>query len=107
MEDQDHWWLSGIHRDVWLYSKPNVAINDYAVTTDVHEDGTATIALTVSVTVAPATEAALHEAPPSAASPASPFTHASTLARARMHARTNTRIHSSAGLYGRRWREPS
>ncbi len=24
LEDQDHWWLSGIHRDVWLYRKPLV-----------------------------------------------------------------------------------
>ena len=24
LEDQDHWWFSGIHRDVWLYSKPPV-----------------------------------------------------------------------------------
>ena len=22
LEDQDHWWLSGIHRDVWVYRKP-------------------------------------------------------------------------------------
>ena len=26
LEDQDHWWLSGIHRDVWLYRKPPVHI---------------------------------------------------------------------------------
>ena len=24
LEDQDHWWLSGIHRDVLLLSKPKV-----------------------------------------------------------------------------------
>jgi beta-galactosidase len=24
LEDQDHWWLSGIHRDVLLMSKPQV-----------------------------------------------------------------------------------
>ena len=24
LEDQDHWWLSGIHRDVILSSKPQV-----------------------------------------------------------------------------------
>jgi beta-galactosidase len=24
LEDQDHWWLSGIHRDVLLLSKPQV-----------------------------------------------------------------------------------
>lgn len=24
LEDQDHWWLSGIHRDVLLLAKPKV-----------------------------------------------------------------------------------
>lgn len=24
LEDQDHWWLSGIHRDVLLLAKPEV-----------------------------------------------------------------------------------
>lgn len=36
LEDQDMWWLSGIHRDVLLYSKPaEVHISDYHVTTSV------------------------------------------------------------------------
>lgn len=26
LEDQDHWWLSGIHRDVLLLAKPKVHI---------------------------------------------------------------------------------
>lgn len=26
LEDQDHWWLSGIHRDVLLLAKPPVSI---------------------------------------------------------------------------------
>ncbi|KAF5729323.1 beta-galactosidase [Tripterygium wilfordii] len=29
LEDQDHWWLSGIHRDVHLLAKPQVFIEDY------------------------------------------------------------------------------
>ncbi|KAJ8774000.1 hypothetical protein K2173_009431 [Erythroxylum novogranatense] len=29
LEDQDHWWLSGIHRDVLLLSKPQAFIVDY------------------------------------------------------------------------------
>ena len=33
LEDQDMWWLSGIYRDVWLYSLPNVTIRDYTVRT--------------------------------------------------------------------------
>ncbi|GMP41182.1 hypothetical protein CsSME_00011374 [Camellia sinensis var. sinensis] len=29
LEDQDHWWLSGIHRDVLLLTKPKIFIVDY------------------------------------------------------------------------------
>ncbi len=29
LEDQDYWYLSGIHRDVWLIAKPRIAIEDY------------------------------------------------------------------------------
>ena len=41
LEGQDHWWLSGIHRHVRLYSKPSaLAICDYsACTTCVAADG--------------------------------------------------------------------
>ncbi|CAO2816155.1 unnamed protein product [Amaranthus hypochondriacus] len=30
LEDQDHWWLSGIHRNVLLLAKPQVFIADYS-----------------------------------------------------------------------------
>lgn len=33
LEDQDHWWLSGIHRDVFLLAKPLTFISDYHVKT--------------------------------------------------------------------------
>lgn len=33
LEDQDMWWLSGIHRDVYLYTTPNVYIQDYFIKT--------------------------------------------------------------------------
>ncbi|KAK9814513.1 hypothetical protein WJX72_007158 [[Myrmecia] bisecta] len=33
LEDQDHWWLSGIHRDVFLLAKPVTYISDYFVRT--------------------------------------------------------------------------
>ncbi len=33
LEDQDHWWLSGIHRDVFLLAKPLTFISDYHVRT--------------------------------------------------------------------------
>lgn len=34
LEDQDFWRLSGIFRDVYLYSTPKFAINDFTITTD-------------------------------------------------------------------------
>ncbi|KAH7286767.1 hypothetical protein KP509_32G021900 [Ceratopteris richardii] len=40
LEDQDHWWLSGIHRDVILYSKPKFMIADYFVKTNISDDFT-------------------------------------------------------------------
>ncbi|CAM6110904.1 unnamed protein product [Calypogeia fissa] len=40
LEDQDHWWLSGIHRDVILFSKPEVMIADYFINTDINKDYT-------------------------------------------------------------------
>ena len=40
LEDQDQWWLSGIHRHVRLYSKPRLlSICDYYCTTTVAADG--------------------------------------------------------------------
>eukprot|EP00891_Asterochloris_glomerata_P003572 jgi/Astpho2/3572/Aster-06480 len=33
LEDQDHWWLSGIHRDVFLLAKPLTFIADFFVNT--------------------------------------------------------------------------
>ncbi|KAJ3688746.1 hypothetical protein LUZ61_017910 [Rhynchospora tenuis] len=38
LEDQDHWWLSGIHRDVILLSKPQVFITDYFFIANLSED---------------------------------------------------------------------
>lgn len=38
LEDQDMWWLSGIFRDVELYSEPVCGIDDYFVTTDLTND---------------------------------------------------------------------
>ncbi|XP_072993143.1 uncharacterized protein [Typha latifolia] len=37
LEDQDHWWLSGIHRDVLLLSKPQVFITDYFFRASLYE----------------------------------------------------------------------
>ncbi|NKI26919.1 DUF4981 domain-containing protein [Arenibacter sp. 6A1] len=38
LEDQDHWRLSGIHRDVFLEAMPKVHINDFFVLTELDED---------------------------------------------------------------------
>lgn len=39
LEDQDHWWLSGIHRDVILFSKPEVieALQAFVLTLHLHD----------------------------------------------------------------------
>ena len=38
LEDQDHWWMAGIYRDVYLYTMPKVSIRDYFVRTKLDED---------------------------------------------------------------------
>jgi beta-galactosidase len=38
LEDQDFWRLSGIFRDVYLYSVPKVSVNDFTFTTDLDEN---------------------------------------------------------------------
>ncbi|KAI3445135.1 hypothetical protein Pfo_001800 [Paulownia fortunei] len=38
LEDQDHWWLSGIHRDVLLLAKPKVFIADFFFKSNLAED---------------------------------------------------------------------
>src|SRR5690606_17833658 len=37
LEDQDHWRLSGIHRDVYLTASPKVQIYDFFVRTDLDD----------------------------------------------------------------------
>ena len=38
LEDQDHWWLSGIHRDVYLLAKPHEHVSDFFATTPLELD---------------------------------------------------------------------
>ena len=38
LEDQDHWRLSGIHRDVYLYAAPSGCVRDYCVRTLLDDD---------------------------------------------------------------------
>jgi beta-galactosidase len=39
LEDQDYWQMSGLQRDVYLYSKPEVHIRDYVVRTEFNAAG--------------------------------------------------------------------
>ncbi|MFM2033167.1 MAG: hypothetical protein RLZZ297_1932 [Chloroflexota bacterium] len=44
LEDQDHWWQAGIHRDVCLYATPQTYIHDIATTPELSDDhGTGTM----------------------------------------------------------------
>ena len=75
LEGQDHWWLSGIHRHVRLYSKPSaLAICDYsACTTCVATDGaSAALAVTVRLSGLAAHDATGDSAAAVAASGAAP-----------------------------------
>ncbi|MFW6303521.1 MAG: sugar-binding domain-containing protein, partial [Candidatus Sumerlaeota bacterium] len=38
IEDQDHWWMAGIHREVYLYSTPRQYLMDVYAHGDLHED---------------------------------------------------------------------
>jgi len=38
LEDQDHWWMAGIYRDVYLYAKPKVHIFDFFAHTEFEPD---------------------------------------------------------------------
>ncbi len=38
VEDQDHWWMAGIHRDVSLYARPKTFIEDFTVQTVFDDD---------------------------------------------------------------------
>lgn len=63
LEDQDFWHMSGIHRDVTLYSKPKVAIEDFVVQTrfdDRYED--AELSIEAQITRVPWMSAFLVEA---------------------------------------------
>ena len=59
LEDQDTWWLSGIHRHVRLLSKPaKLAVRDFAVTTDVADGGATALGVRVSLPGAASTATA-------------------------------------------------
>ncbi len=49
IEDQDMWWMSGLHREVYLYATPPVYLADVFLKPLVGSDGTATLDATVHV----------------------------------------------------------
>lgn len=63
LEDQDQWWLSGIQRHCYLYSKPcELAIRDFTVNTDVAAGGdTASLAVEVALAGSLVDAAGSHE----------------------------------------------
>ncbi|MFC4455676.1 glycoside hydrolase family 2 TIM barrel-domain containing protein [Deinococcus sonorensis] len=48
VEDQDQWWMGGLHREVYLYSTPHTFIQDVQVRAEPQEDGQGQLAVTVS-----------------------------------------------------------
>ncbi|MEM7798429.1 MAG: glycoside hydrolase family 2 TIM barrel-domain containing protein [Chloroflexota bacterium] len=38
LEDQDHWWMTGLYRDVYLYAKPVASIFDFYARTELDRD---------------------------------------------------------------------
>ena len=55
LEDQDHWWMAGLHREVYLYSTAAAHLADVAVSAELDDD-LETGLLTADVRVAGATE---------------------------------------------------
>ncbi len=55
LEDQDHWWMAGLHREVFLYSTATAHLADVAVSAELDDD-LETGLLTADVRVAGATE---------------------------------------------------
>lgn len=59
VEDQDQWWMGGLHRSVWIESRPLVAIADVVVDTDfdpADRSGTVASITTVDFGGGPGTE---------------------------------------------------
>ena len=38
LEDQDHWWMAGIYRDLFLYATPHIYLQDFFVQTKLDDD---------------------------------------------------------------------
>lgn len=51
LEDQDQWWMAGLHREVFVRSQAIIGINDVVVDAGLDSDGNGTLALNVSLGV--------------------------------------------------------
>jgi beta-galactosidase len=51
LEDQDQWWMAGLHREVFLRSQAQIALNDAHVNAGVLKNGTGTLDIDVKVSV--------------------------------------------------------
>lgn len=50
IEDQDHWWMAGIHRDVYLYAAPKTHITDFFARPELEADyGDATLKVRAAI----------------------------------------------------------
>ena len=50
VEDQDHWWQAGIHRDVYLYATPGTYLQDVVIHNDFNDDlSEVTVRMTATV----------------------------------------------------------
>jgi beta-galactosidase len=57
IEDQDHWWMAGLHRSVWVESRPPVHVGDVTVDVDFDPDtGTGSVDVDATVVFAGAPE---------------------------------------------------
>ena len=66
LEDQDMWWLSGIHRDVYLYATPQVHVRDLVTRTEFdpnYVDATLTVTAYVRNYAGPAAQGRHDRAP--------------------------------------------
>jgi beta-galactosidase len=51
LEDQDQWWMAGLHREVFLRSQAHIALNDVHVNAGVLKNGFGTLDIDVKVSV--------------------------------------------------------
>lgn len=51
VEDQDQWWMAGLHREVFIRSQAEIAIQDVSVVAGVTKSGAGTLSIDVKVSV--------------------------------------------------------